>query len=130
MADLYAAPVNEGTTPRYTTILKDDQSVAITGMPFTGIRATYYSAPSGTVINLRDGQNALNANDFTVDEDGVFTWKMTEDDVLIIEDPKPVFVVHRLVLVIEWNDAEDTPRQVTHVVHVPIVRVDYAPFEA
>lgn len=130
MADTYSAFYNEGTTPTYTVTLKDHAENVLTDAIVTSIRGTYYSAPSGTIINSRENQDMHDANNCTLNDAGLFTWKMEEADVLIVEDPKPVFVIHRLVLVIEWDDADDDPRQVTHVIHIPIVRVENAPFDS
>lgn len=121
---------NEGTTGTARMTLLNEAGVPIVDKPFTAIRATYYSRHSGVIINARNNQDAFDANGFSVDNAGVFRWKRTEADVLIVEVPKPAVVIYRCVVVIEWLDAESIPRQVVHEWDFPIQRADNAPFNA
>jgi hypothetical protein len=128
--DTYADPFIEGTTLTYRTTLRDESGAPISQTVIDAIRATYFSEPSQTILNERENQPALNANDFTLDEDGLFVWKMAEADVRIVEDPPPAYVVHQLLLVIEWRDNEDVARQLTQRIHLPVLRAPMAPFDA
>lgn len=122
-------PIDEGTTPIYTTTLKDEAGLAITGLPFTGARVSYYNMATGADINNRNNQNILNANNVTIDTNGLLTWKLQEADVITTDSgTMPPIVQYRAEFVVEWNDISSTPRQKTHVIEIPITRLVKRPF--
>ena len=120
----------EGTTGTYSATLKDETDVAITGLPFTGVRISYYSKSSGNIVNSRNNQNILNLNNVTITAAGAFSWKLQEADVTVADSPKPDRVTHRAEIVVEWNDVASGPRQTTHVVDIPIKALTKAPLSA
>lgn len=122
--------INEGTTNTYTAVLKDG-ALPITGLPFTGFRMSYYSVLTGGIVNGRDNQNILNANDVTIDGVGNFSWKLQEADVIIDDgDTVPPIVRYRAEFNGEWLDGAGSPRQVTHEIEIPIKRFVQRPFDA
>lgn len=121
------SPLEEGTTPIYTAILTDEEGQALSGLPFTGVRLTLYATYSGAIINGRQNQNALNANNVTISSTGLLTWKLQEADVVLVGTPKPKVGKHRAVFVAEWNDSGGVARQITHELEIPIVGVPNAP---
>lgn len=129
MAVTILAEIEEGTTGIYTAILKDEAGVALTALPVAA-RLSYYSVVSATIVNSRSNQNVLNANNVTITAAGLLTWKLQEADVILVDTPKPALVRHRAEFVIEWNDAAAVPRQVGHVVELPIRALVKAPFAA
>lgn len=121
--------LDEGTTPIYSTVLKDENGVALTGLPFTGVRLSYYSTLTGTIINSRTNQNILNANNVTIDGAGLLKWKLQEADVVLTDGATVPSVVRcRAEIVIEWLDADSVPRQIAHDLEIPIRRLVKRPF--
>jgi hypothetical protein len=126
----FAIAVLEGQTVTYTTTLLDEASVAVPAAAFTAIRLTYYSVQSGAIINSRNNQSILNANEVTVDGAGLLTWKLQEADVTMTESPKPSVTTYRAVMVYEWLDAATVPRQAVREIDVTIQAITNGPFTA
>lgn len=120
--------ITEGTTPTYTAILKDNEGVVVPAASLSAVRLRLYSTATGAVINSRNGQNVLNANNVTINNVGLLTWKLLEADTILVDSPKPILGHHCAVFVIEWTDAQSVLRQIVHEVTFPIQRADYAPF--
>lgn len=59
------------------------------------------TSPYEGILNDRDEQDVLNANDVTLDEDGHFTWKMRPDDNAIVTLRRQI-ERHRAKLVFAW----------------------------
>lgn len=80
MVDL--GTVDEKTTPDYTATLKD----SATGLPIalaqlTGLTLTLYNLASKAIINSRDTQSVLNANNVTFHAtSGLLTWSLQQVD--------------------------------------------------
>ena len=78
--------VAEQTTRRYTATIQDETGAAIPAASLTTLKLTLYDRATGAVINTRDDQNVLNANDVTVDGNGLLTWTMKPADNPILND--------------------------------------------
>ena len=76
----------EKTTRVYTATVEDEAGVAIPGTSLTTLVLTLYSLHTGTVINSRNAQNVLNANNVTVDANGLLTWTMQPADNQILDN--------------------------------------------
>ncbi len=72
-------PVDEGTTPEYQVNLLDFADVAIPDADLDTLKLTLYDRLTGTIINSRDDQNVLNANDVSV-VNGLLTWQLQPAD--------------------------------------------------
>jgi len=68
-------PVDEDTTPEYQVNLLDFAGVAIPDSDLDALILTLCDQATGTIINSRDGQNVLNANNVSVVE-GLVTWQL------------------------------------------------------
>ena len=93
--------IKEETTAIYSCTLKDEDGNAISDVALTTLTLTLYDSVTGDIINDRDGQNVLNANNVTV-ASGVLTWTMQPEDTAIIHssslrDPE----VH--IALFEWT---------------------------
>ena len=78
--------VHEKSTRVYTATIEDENGNAIPSSSLTTLLLTLYSQHSGTIINSREGQNVLNANNVTVDANGLLTWTMQPDDNQILDN--------------------------------------------
>lgn len=92
--------INERTTPEWAFDLIDGAGDPIEATALNEFTATLYDKETGDIINDRDEQNALNANQFTVDADGHGLWKLTPEDTAVLH-PGTDFEVH--VLLLEWT---------------------------
>jgi len=74
----------ERTSPRIQATLLDDDDLPVPGSSVTTLTMTLYDVVEDSIINARDGQNILNANGCTLDEDGLFTWLVEHLDTVIV----------------------------------------------
>lgn len=66
MAPSFALRVNEKATFKYTATLVDETGAAIGPGGITTLTATLYDQLTGAIINGRNNQNVLNANQFVL----------------------------------------------------------------
>lgn len=76
-------PVNEKSTPVYKTVLKDENKSAIASGDLTSLTLTLYNEDDDAIINNRNAQDVLNANNVTVDSSGNLEWKIQTADTAI-----------------------------------------------
>ena len=75
----------EAATSRYTTTLKDQDGTAIPGTSLDSLTLTFYDKVTNGIINSRDDQNILGANNGSVDAAGLLTWEMQAADNPIVD---------------------------------------------
>ncbi len=80
--------VNELTTARYQTTLLDEAGDGILSGSFVSLSLTLYNLETGAVINSRNSQNVLNANNVTISGSGLLTWTLQPNDNSIIGSEK------------------------------------------
>jgi len=115
MADL--RNIAQNTSQVYTALVKDENDAVIALSRIDSIVLTLYNVHTNAIINNRDSQNVLNANNVTVHAtSGLLTWDMQPaDNVIIIDALK--FETHRALF--EWT--YDTNKTGKHEVEL-IVR--------
>lgn len=92
-------PALEKTTQFYTVTLKDEGGVVIPLADLATLKLTYYNVANGAIINSRNDQNVLNANDVTVHAtSGLLTWVLQAADTAIINDAQEI-ELHRALFV-------------------------------
>lgn len=101
MADT-AFAVKERSTQKYTATIKDEADAAIAGTSLTTLTLTLYDEETGTILNGRDDQNVLNANNVTVDGAGLLTWTMQPLDNQIVTT---ALAQERHLALFEWTYA-------------------------
>lgn len=79
-----AGRVNEGATALYKAQLVDELGVNISLDAISEITLTLYDDLSTNVINGRDGQNILNANDVAISSTGAVAWDVQALDDAIV----------------------------------------------
>lgn len=82
----YTGRQNEKTTGRYTATIVDGDGNAITLAVLTTLTLTLFDENSKVIINSRDGQNILNANNVTVSAGCVLVWTIQALDNPILDD--------------------------------------------
>lgn len=78
--------VLEKTTQQYTASFLDETGVAIPATTLNSLSLTLYDRTTGAIINNRNQQNALNANNVIVSSSGGLTWTMQPADNPILVD--------------------------------------------
>lgn len=82
--------LNERITARYTATVKDETGIAIPAASLTTLTLTLYNRADGSIINSRNAQDVLNANNVTVDSAGLITWTMQPADNPIVDDTREI----------------------------------------
>lgn len=72
--------LTESQSAQYSGILKDELGDPVPSTEIQTLTLTFYDYATGDIINGRDHQDALNANDVTMDDYGVVTWVITPED--------------------------------------------------
>lgn len=79
-----AGRVNEANTALYTAQLVDENGADVSLSDISALTITLYDKLTGTILNGRDGQNALNANGVTVSLTGAVSWILQPADNVIV----------------------------------------------
>lgn len=94
----------EKTTPVYKATLVDENDDPIPLADISALTLTYKNRRSGAVINSRNGQNILNANNVTVHATtGLLTWSMRTADTAIQDSTLDVDTREEHVALFEWT---------------------------
>jgi hypothetical protein len=96
------SPVAERTTPLYTATLVDEDGAIIPGSTLTTLVLTHYNLATDAILNSRDAQNVLNANNVTVSELGILEWVLQPLDTLIVDDTL-CLETHVALFEFTWN---------------------------
>ncbi len=95
--------VIERSTAVYTATLKDETDTVIPSASLTTLTLTLYDAANGTIINSRNGQNVLNANNVTIHAtSGLLTWTMQPADNVIVW-PKASGQFEKHIALFRWT---------------------------
>ncbi len=94
--------INEASTAVYTAVLKDENAAVIPAASIDVLTLTLSNVADDAIINSRNGQNVLNANNVTVTAGGVLTWTMQPADTAII-DATRTLETHRATFQMQFN---------------------------
>lgn len=106
----------------YRAVLKDENGVAVNSNVLTQFLLTLYAMPNQAIVNNRSAQNALNANNVTVDVNGNVTWIWLPADMTILNPNLPV-EEHVALFEAKWLDSQSNPRQLNHEVRFQVNRI-------
>jgi len=76
--------LDEKTIAKYKATITDEDQAAIASSSLSTLTLTLYDVETGTIINSRNGQNILNANNVIIDSDGLLTWTIQAADNEIV----------------------------------------------
>lgn len=76
--------VNEKVTAIYTAQLVDEAGANISLSALVTLTLTLYDQVSGSILNGRDAQNVLNANNVAVSSTGAVVWSLQPADNAIV----------------------------------------------
>lgn len=94
--------VRERSTGRVTAVMKDELGAVIPAASMTSLKLTLYDVLTGTVLNARDAQNVLNANDVTLDATGTLVWQVRPADHALVGTSPRALEKHRAVFDFTW----------------------------
>lgn len=102
MAPSFVIRVNEGSTFEWTGTMKDENGLALAPTDLASLTCTLYDEDTGQIINSRNSQNVLNANNFTLSSasSANISWDSPMADNPIIDDAKET-EVH--IALIRWT---------------------------
>jgi hypothetical protein len=121
---VFAEPIAERVSLRYTTALKKEDGAALAAADLTTLTLTLYALDaSQTIINSVNAANILNSGRGAVDVNGVLTITLTPDDNQIIDATKPQ-EFH--VLLIQGTYASGT-KATRHELQIEVVNMARVP---
>lgn len=95
--------INEGNTAIYTATLKDEAGTVIPASAISALTITLSNVADGTIINSRNAQDALNANNVTIHAtSGLLTYTLQPSDTAIQDDEQP-YETHRATFQCTYN---------------------------
>lgn len=95
--------VRERSTATYTVTLKDEAGVVIPRASITEVTLTLYDVQSRAVLNSRDSQNVLDANNVTIHStSGLLTWLIQAADNAVVTTKENALERHRAVFRYKW----------------------------
>jgi len=106
--------IAEGATPALNFVVQDENGAALPAASLTTLELTLYDKASGTIINTRNNQNALNANNVTVDGSGNGKFQTVAADTAILDATKPM---EEHVTKFKWTWASGTKVGFWEIVH-------------
>jgi len=95
-------PRYEKTSSKITGTFLDETGTPVPSASFTAITMSLFLLDdSAPIINGRDNQNILNANNCTVDANGLFTWNVQPADRAMVGSGGSE--IHRAEIRYKWN---------------------------
>jgi len=94
--------VKENSTAKYSATIKDELDAVVPAADLTVVTLTLYNIADGAIINSRDAQNVLNANNVVITSGGVLTWTMQQGDNTIV-DTTLEYEAHMALFEYTWD---------------------------
>jgi len=110
------APMIEKETGTIPFRLRDEDGGLV--LALDSMTLTLYNQADGSIINGRDAQNVLNANNVSF-ANGLVSWSVQTADTPIVDDSKSI-ETHMAVFYMTWNLGQ---RSTTHRVRMDIENV-------
>lgn len=116
------ATVNEDTSAIYSCVLKSEVGTPIGVSEISTISLTYYNADDGTIVNSRSVQDIKNANNVTIDANGILTWYIQPADTIVVAGTTAPRQTEKHTALFEWT--WDTTYQGRHELDLYIYQMD------
>lgn len=117
--------VRENATSVYQATIVDEDEVAIPANDLDALTLTLYDKGTGTIINSRDGQDVLNANNVTVSAQGVLVWTMQPEDNPIVTPSEVTHGLEAHIALFEWT--WDTTKKGNYEVQIDVLQIKEIP---
>ena len=121
--------INEGNTFTYTATLLDASGAAILLSSISTITLTQFVAGTGTIVNSREGQDILNANNVTINAtSGLLTWLGQPGDSAIVGTNRAPGIQeqHYAIFKVSYLTGVDT-KYLNHPVELNILQLQKIP---
>lgn len=103
---------SERTSAQYTATLQDALGVAIPLAVIVSAVLTLEDVATSTIINSRNAQNVLNANNVTIHAtSGLLTWSIQPEDNPIVTSSEE-YELHRAVFSVVYSGTQRTVHEV------------------
>ena len=102
--------IPEKSTALYTAQFVDERDVNIALADLTTLTLTLFTDPGLAIINSRNAQNVLNANDATVSTEGLLEWEIQPADATIVNNTRSK-ERHVAQFIWTWDSGLRTGRQ-------------------
>lgn len=120
MVNAFAA--KERSSYQFRAELKDENKAAIPVASLESLTLTLTDERTNVVINSRASQNVLNANNVTVDANGVLIWSLQPEDNAIINTRLQMGEVESHFAVFKWKLLNG--KQGVHSLYIRVSRVE------
>lgn len=107
----------------YGATLTDENGHTISSGTLSSFTITLYDKLSRVIINSRNAQNALNANQVTLDTNGIVTWVWLPLDMPVLNSNREI-EEHVALFTAKWTDGAGRPRQANHEVLFRVERIE------
>lgn len=124
MALVTIIPAVERQSGVYTARLVDENLAGVGSTILTSFTLTLYdrSTAQRTIINSRNAQDILNANQVTLDAAGNLQWTWLPADQAFV-NPNRDTEEHVALFTAKWTDTSGNPREANHELHFMVARV-------
>lgn len=116
--------VNERSSFLFTGKIVDEAGSPIPGSSLSSLTLTLFNAADKSIINSRDDQNVLNANEVTVNESGDLTWNSVAGDSPIVGSVGIGQTEHHVAM-FEWTWGSN--RRGSHLLNIYVVQLHEVP---
>lgn len=113
---------------RYRVQFVDGSGATLDAGAILGIEVTLTDVDTDAIVNERDAQDVLNANDGTLDPEGWFTFDLRAEDNAIMAPTQPGLIHgRRLTLRVRYRRADDVDDTLHHEARWSVVSLADAP---
>lgn len=110
--------IDEGESGSITASIQDKAGNPLTKTDINSLAISIVDLRTNTVINNRDAQTILDANDGTVEVDGTLTFKLQPEDTINVGSPRNFLEERQVTINWTWTDLEFVVNTGRHVFSV------------
>jgi len=94
---------SERTSAEYTALVADEDGNGIDAADLDTLTLTLSNLADGSIINSRNAQNVLNANNVTVDAEGNLVWSITPSDTVMVRTAVKIGYTEKHRALFRWT---------------------------
>ena len=102
--------------------LLDENGAGVGSTILTSLTGTLYDRATQAIINRRNAQNIINANQCTMDAAGNFRWDWVPADQTYV-NPNRTIEEHVMLITAKWTRSDGFPGEANHEIHFNVARV-------
>lgn len=112
--------IDEGESGSITASVQDKNGNALVKANIGSLNITILDVRSNTIINNRNAQNILDANNGSVDTDGTVTFKLQPEDTINVGSPRGFLEERQVTIEWTWTDLDFQLNTGRHVFEIYI----------